>query len=447
MKVRRHSYTTDGVKHETQKFYIVFTDNRGERHQLPAFGDKKNSQALARTLARYLGATSTGEPPPPDLAAWPAKLERTIRKTLVKWGIITGRAAGLPASLSEHLDAWQAFLVGKENSPRDLKQKVARARRVLEGCGFLTIADIAAAPVLEYLKGLRDDPHAGRSGYDGISAQTFNHYRQAVKQFCRWLCRNGHAAANPLEYLPGLNVRTDRRHDRRALDVQEIHQLLRTTAAGPTLAKLTGPTRTLLYRLALETGLRANELASLTPSSFHLDADPPTVTVAAGYSKHRREDVLFLKRTTAAALRPELAALQPGERIFGMRTAERKRLAEVIAKDLAAARAAWLADAPSPAERERREETDFLLFRDSADRFADFHALRHTFGSLLGAAGTRAKVTQTVMRHSDPKLTARYTHLYDGDEAAAVESLPDLSPPDTRDAQDQPPARKASPAG
>jgi hypothetical protein len=41
----------------------------------------------------------------------------------------------------------------------------------------------------------------------------------------------------------------------------------------------------MLYRLALTTGLRASELASLTKRSFDLDSTPPTVAVeAAGTS-------------------------------------------------------------------------------------------------------------------------------------------------------------------
>ena len=65
-------------------------------------------------------------------------------------------------------------------------------------------------------------------------------------------------------------------------------------------------------------------------------------------------------------------------------------------------------------------------------KFADFHALRHTCGTWLAAAGTHPKVIQRVMRHSTVTLTMdRYTHLFKGDEAAAVESLPDLSRPDT----------------
>jgi len=41
----------------------------------------------------------------------------------------------------------------------------------------------------------------------------------------------------------------------------------------------------MLYHLAAGTGFRANELRSLTPESFDLDANTPTVTVQAAYSR------------------------------------------------------------------------------------------------------------------------------------------------------------------
>lgn len=44
--------------------------------------------------------------------------------------------------------------------------------------------------------------------------------------------------------------------------------------------------RAMLYLLAVETGLRQNELRSLTRSSFALDADEPTVTIQAAYAKN-----------------------------------------------------------------------------------------------------------------------------------------------------------------
>ncbi len=44
--------------------------------------------------------------------------------------------------------------------------------------------------------------------------------------------------------------------------------------------------------------------------------------------------------------------------------------------------------------------------RDGAGRVVDFHALRHTFGTLLAKAGVSMQVSQPAMRHSTPTLTA-----------------------------------------
>ena len=58
----------------------------------------------------------------------------------------------------------------------------------------------------------------------------------------------------------------------------------------------------------------------------------------------------------------------------------------------------------------------------------DFHALRHTFRSLLAASGIHPKVAQELMRHSDINLTmSRYSHVFHGQEANAVAKLPDFS--------------------
>jgi len=96
----------------------------------------------------------------------------------------------------------------------------------------------------------------------------------------------------PLAHIEGLNVKVDRRHDRRALTVAECRRLIDAAMNGEPVRKMPGPDRAVLYRVALETGLRWNELRNLTVSSFQLDGEKPTVTVAAAYSKHRREDVL-----------------------------------------------------------------------------------------------------------------------------------------------------------
>ncbi len=67
---------------------------------------------------------------------------------------------------------------------------------------------------------------------------------------------------------------------------------------------------------------------------------------------------------------------------------------------------------------------------DDAGRYADFHSLRHTTGSLLAASGVHPKVAQSIMRHGDINLTmSLYTHTLKGQESATVQSLPDFSLP------------------
>jgi len=171
---------------------------------------------------------------------------------------------------------------------------MARLRRITDGCKFKNWSDISASRVQQYLA-------EQRSGDEGISAQTFNFYLQAIKQFAKWMVSDRRATESPVGHLRGLNVRTDRRHDRRALEPDEIRRLLEATRAAPERFGMTGCERALLYRLAIETGLRVGELRSLTVSSF--DFDRLMVTVEAAYSKHRRKDQLPLRPDTTAELK------------------------------------------------------------------------------------------------------------------------------------------------
>ena len=72
---------------------------------------------------------------------------------------------------------------------------------------------------------------------------------------------------------------------------------------------------------------------------------------------------------------------------------------------------------------------------DDAGRYADFHALRHSFITHLGRAGVHSRTVQELARHSTPMLTQQYTHGFKGDEVAAVNALPDLSGPSRQTVQ------------
>ncbi|GHT42252.1 hypothetical protein FACS189443_5050 [Planctomycetales bacterium] len=148
-------------------------------------------------------------------------------------------------------------------------------------------AQIRASDVERFLVELRDE--------FGCSVETSNHYLRAIKAFCRWMHLNKRIIEHPLLSLKNLNVRVDRRHDRRALSKDEFQRLLDVAETGPPVEGLLGIDRAVLYLIAGYTGLRKGEIGSLTKESFNLNNEKyATVTVDACYSKHRRKDVLPL---------------------------------------------------------------------------------------------------------------------------------------------------------
>lgn len=163
------------------------------------------------------------------------------------------------------------------------------------------------------LPGQKRPAQARPRGSGNLSIASSNHLLTAIKGFCRWMVRDGRTGDSPVAYLQTLNAATDVRHQRRALSRDEVRRLVRAARMGPTRYGMRGPERALVYRLAVETGLRLGELRSLTPASFDLDTVRPTMTVEAAYSKDRREDVLPLKPETAADLRRFLEGKAPGE--------------------------------------------------------------------------------------------------------------------------------------
>jgi integrase len=181
--------------------------------------------------------------------------------------------------------------------------------------------------------------------------------------------------------LAGFNADTDRRYVRREMDPEELVYLLATVETY-TLPQhnLPGPVRAMAYRLALGTGFRSKELRSLTPESFDLDSDPPTVTVQAACSKRRRLDVQPIRQDLAYILRPWLADCEPGEHPFGNMP---EQTARMLRDDLEEARRRWLGEATTEAQRQGREASDFLMHTDAAGRVADFHGLRHAYISAI----------------------------------------------------------------
>jgi len=387
-------------------FYITYWARPGQRRTVKGCKDRAATEALARKLEADAMLRREGVI---DIKADQyAKAE--ARRLVVKdaEGNVT----------DGHVADFHAMLLAKGNTTKHAQMTLSRVVIIIEECKAERPSDLAASKIQAAIAALRDREY--------ISLQTCNYYLRAMKHFSRWMWRDGRTRDDPLVHLSGFNSQLDRRHDRRALTDEELARLIKAAEKGPKIRAMTGPERAMLYHLAVGTGFRANELRSLTPESFDLEANTPTVTVQAAYSKHRRKDVQPIRRDLADLLRPWLTGKEAGRPVFAMPDKPIK----LIRTDLDAAREAWIKEVRSKEECQARRQSDFLAYCNSAERFVDFHALRHTYISRLVASGANIKVAQELARHSTPTLTlGRYAHVQLVDQTRALDALPAIDTP------------------
>jgi len=399
MRVFRQRYKgRDGKTKKSAKWYVEFKDHNETMRRLPAFTEKAATQELGRRLEKLIASRVLGQTPGPDLARWLETIPAELRKRLAKIGLLDSRIVANSKRLSEHLSDFHASILHKNRTRNHANLTEARVRNVLDGCRFVYFSDISAASVERFLAEQRDNGN-------GMGAQTSNYYLQAFKQFCKWLVRDGRASESPVEHLSGVNAKLDRRHDRRNLTADELVRLLIVTMKGATHHKLGGRSRAMLYRLAMESGLRRKELAALTPSSFDFKAGEPTVSVSPRNVKNRKATTLPIRQVLADELQRwfEEAEIGPESPLWRKLT---KRTSDMLKRDLEAAG---------------------IPYVDDSGLFADFHALRHSFVSLITQGGVHPKIAQRLARHSTVELTlARYSHTLLSDEADALEVLPKL---------------------
>jgi integrase len=242
----------------------------------------------------------------------------------------------------------------------------------------------------------------------GRSIKTSNLYLDALKGFTAWLVQDRRVADNPLAHLSGGNVKLDRRHDRRALPLDQLRAVLDAAVRSEVSFRgLSGADRHVLYLAACATGFRAEELACLRPESFDFDAEPPVAVLGAAETKNLKGATQPLPPDVAAALRTYLQGRPAGVPLWPGNWW--KRAADMLRIDLDAAGVPYAVEGPD------------------GPLYADFHSLRHSYIALLEKSGATLKEAMQLARHSDPKLTlAVYGRAQLHDLGRAVERLPAL---------------------
>lgn len=336
--------------------------------------------------------------------------------------------------LSKHLDDWRTSLLASGSKPVYVEMTLSRVRKLADACGFKQWDNVDATRVQAYVVQLRErDQRAKRRGF---GSRTRNYYVQAVKQFCKWMVENRRAPESPLRFLKReKGVKADQRHARRAFTEDELRTLLAFAEQDLSRFDVSGPDRAMLYRFAAETGMRSNEVRTLKWASLDLDGEQPSATVQAAYSKNGDGRTVPLGPSLACRLgRQRAQRAREGSEATVFRMPEPTNVARMLRGDLDRARAEWIADGDTDAERGRREASDFLLYVDSAGLYADFHSFRHTFASFLARSGVPVKTAMELLGHKTIAMTLEiYSHVLLPDQASAVAmALPDLENTDGR---------------
>lgn len=300
--------------------------------------------------------------------------------------------------LVDHVGEWAQSLADAGNVAAYVRYSRSRVLAVATRAGWERITDL-------------DGPSAERTVAAIVRAKslgpaTRNYYVRHLRQLSAWLVSGGRLRADPFATLRPVREAPDVRHARREPTAEELARLFAYLEAAPVRLGLSAAERALGYRLALGTGLRALEVASLTPASFALDADPPTVTVRAGRSKHRALDVLPLPPWLATDLRTWFAAGNPW-RWHGL-----PRPGLALEADLQHAGIARSLPGPD------------------GPLFLDFHSLRHWYVTQLASTpGITPKALMELARHRDANLTLRtYAKPKLHDLAGAAEAIPSPVP-------------------
>ena len=440
------------VRVESGTYYAKFRDGDGLVQELPTgCRDKQAAQAKLSELERMADRVKVGVVTSIELATV-ASESKPINRHI--------------ADYLKHLANKRGKGKRKRTSPRHVSNVTTALNRIVRDCGFNKLSDIQAEAVASWVTaGLERDELAPR---------TFNAHVVALKAFCGWAVTNKRLRFNPVKSVGILDEFNGQKRPRRALTADELGRLLtvarlrpvaefgRTTlrsdkqpanarsrktwskaplefatlqeayqrglkALSKTPDKIQeleelGRHRALIYKTLVLTGLRKGELTSVCVADVHLQGSTAWLSLDAESEKSGNGAELPLRADLAGELQDWLT--------------DRRELfdASQALKLAPDTRASWLQsrlfDVPSGliVILDRDLKAAGIAKSDERGRTVDVHAMRHTFASLLSAAGVAPRTAQEAMRHSDISLTMRhYTDPKLLDIAGAMNSLPSLS--------------------
>jgi len=324
-------------------------------------------------------------------------------KVLAKWETVENSiAVGITIrtrateTIEQHLKAFEQAKSTAGKSDQHVVRTSQLIRSLAANNDWRVLGDISADGVNRYAEHLKKD--------DGQAARTIASVITAVRTFCRWLVRSGVIPSDPTATVEKPSSKKDRRIERRMVLPDEWTWIRQALSEESVKNGQDHEERLLMYLLAIESGLRANELRSLTRGSLVLKDSEPHVIVKAALTKNAKNAKQFISDGLAAKLTKFVARKAPGALVFNVY--ERTRMAATLRSDIVDARRLWLKSEKAD------KESDFLKSPTSQGEVIDFHALRHTCGAWLVMQGVTLAEVREIMRHSTITLTVDcYGHL------------------------------------
>ena len=262
----------------------------------------------------------------------------------------------------------------------------------LERLGLKTVADLATGLLPRVEKALRE-LHAG-----GDAGKTVQNKSEAIRALCLWAKARGYLSTDSFDGLAAYDT----------TPVEKRGTLLREQI--PAVLKTACEYNRILYEVAMSTGLRVGELTALEVQ--HLDAKRGGLKLEARWTKNRKagfqplpkELIIKLQAWVKAGKAAALYAANQGMRARKMPT---NPLLFVSAH-------------PAKTIKADMERANVKAWGGKVD----FHALRHTFVTLLHDCGASFAEAQVLARHSAKGLTdGVYIHVREERLAELVEKV------------------------
>lgn len=302
---------------------------------------------------------------------------------------------GICAALNEYVD----HLIAVGNTIKQAKLVRGRIERIIAQAGFTEYAQLDSVKVAKAISELGDKEEFS-------TLATKNKYCEAARAWSRWMYRYGRWPDHRLELLPKFKGDTTTSRLRAILTDDQLTTLLTATRKGPSRRNLTGEQRFWLYLIAAQTGLRAQEMHSLSPKNFRLRSKSPHIELHCTVSKRRKTDRVELRPDFAKCVAKWLQGKPHKRRLWGTSEAWFDKAADMLRLDLAAAGLEYVVKTPD------------------GPAVVDFHAFRALRVTQAILSGANSRVVLATVRLSSEALLDRYAKLPSSEVTACTMAIP-----------------------